>query len=319
MRSMNMIHNHGQPLDSRQLRAFVALANSGSFTRAGMEIGISQSAISHSVKALEEDLGCRLLSRTSKKLHLTPNGEHLLHYSQRILGDMAVVRQSLARLKTWGGTRLRIGAAPCIAQYFLPPVLEGFWKESQKMPVTIQPAGPDLCVELLREDQIDVAIALHPKDSASLQMTPLFVDEIRWVIAPQHPWASSGKVPREEISSQAIVTCSRACSSFGVVESYFARDNHRLNVVYETGDMGALKGFVRAGHGAALLAPWTVQSEIASGSVITLPLGRRSLRRQWCLLRSTGARSGLGTETLSRLAIAAGQTFDGNLDCPKAA
>src|SRR5208282_4384170 len=100
-----------QPLDSKQLRAFAALAQTGSFTLAAKELNLTQSAISHSMKALEQDAGCRLLDRMGKKILLTQAGEQLLHHAEKILMEMAATRESLQQLGKWGKGRLRIGSS----------------------------------------------------------------------------------------------------------------------------------------------------------------------------------------------------------------
>src|SRR5215216_4501666 len=97
-----------QPLDTRQLRAFVTLARRGSFTLAAKELHLSQSAVSHSMKALETDLGCRLFDRMSKKVLLTQAGEQLLQHADKILLEMSVARESIVQLGKWGRGRLRV-------------------------------------------------------------------------------------------------------------------------------------------------------------------------------------------------------------------
>src|SRR4029077_19438067 len=76
------------PLDSRQVRAFCALARTGSFTQAARELHLTQSAVSHAMKALERDVGCRLLDKLGKKVVLTEAGEQLLLHARRILQEM---------------------------------------------------------------------------------------------------------------------------------------------------------------------------------------------------------------------------------------
>src|SRR5437899_8700706 len=115
-RSMN------QPLDSRQLRAFVTLARTGSFTLAAKQLFLSQSAVSHSMKALEQEVGCRLLDRMGKKVLLTQAGETLLHHAEKILAEMGTARSALEQLGKWGKGRLRIGASTTACQYILPAV-----------------------------------------------------------------------------------------------------------------------------------------------------------------------------------------------------
>ena len=100
------------PLDSRQLRAFCVLARTGSFTQTARELHLTQSGISHSMKALEDDIGCRLLDRLGKKVVLTQAGEQLLQHAKRILQEMETARESLAHLGKWGRGRLRSAPAP---------------------------------------------------------------------------------------------------------------------------------------------------------------------------------------------------------------
>jgi DNA-binding MarR family transcriptional regulator len=99
------------PLDSRQLRAFIMLAREGSFTAAAKELHLTQSAVSHAMKALEEDVGCRLLDRVRKKVLLTQAGEQFLVRAERIFQEMGGARAELEALGEWGCGRLRIGAS----------------------------------------------------------------------------------------------------------------------------------------------------------------------------------------------------------------
>lgn len=106
-----------QPIDSRQLRAFTILARTGSFTLAAKEMFLSQSAVSHSMKALETDVGCRLFDRMGKRVLLTEAGEGLLHHAEKILLEMSAARSSLMQLGKWGQGRLRVGASTTACQH----------------------------------------------------------------------------------------------------------------------------------------------------------------------------------------------------------
>src|SRR5258708_26786587 len=96
------------PLDSRQLRAFCVLARMGSFTQAARELHLTQSGVSHSMKALENDANCRLLDKLGKKVILTQAGEQLLQYATKILQDNEDARESLAHLGKLVHGRLRL-------------------------------------------------------------------------------------------------------------------------------------------------------------------------------------------------------------------
>ena len=111
------------PLDSRQLRAFRVLARTGSFTQTARELHLTQSGISHSMKALESEIGCRLLDRLGKKVVLTQAGEQLLQHAEKILSEMETARESLTQLGKWGRGRLRLGASTTAAQHDRSPTL----------------------------------------------------------------------------------------------------------------------------------------------------------------------------------------------------
>lgn len=87
-----------KPLDSRQLLAFLHLSRTGSFTMAARELHLSQSAVSHSIRALEDAVGCRLFDRVGKKTVHTLAGEQLLHHTRKIFQEMSLARESLAQL-----------------------------------------------------------------------------------------------------------------------------------------------------------------------------------------------------------------------------
>jgi DNA-binding transcriptional LysR family regulator len=273
-----------QPLDSRQLRAFVTVVRTGSFTAAARELFLSQSAISHSLRALEEDVGCRLLNRVNKKTILTPAGEHLLHHAERILGQMTVARDELARLNEWGRSKIRLGASTTACQYILPKVFTAFKESFPKCHITIEPGDTPELIDLLHNRQIDIAIALEPKHLEQLEYSGLFSDELNFVVSPDHPWAKRGHCTRAEIPTQNYIFYSKNSFTFRMVEKYFTEDDMVLNSVMELGSMEAIKEMVKLGMGVSVLASWLVRRDLAEGSLVALPLGRRKLKRNWGVL-----------------------------------
>ena len=133
------------------MRAFVALARTGSFTLTAKELYLSQSAVSHSIKALEQDVGCRLLDRMGKKVLLTQAGEQLLRSAQKILAEMSEARESLQHLGKWGRTRLRIGASTTACQYILPVVLRELKESFPEGLIRVEPGDTTEAIALLRE------------------------------------------------------------------------------------------------------------------------------------------------------------------------
>jgi DNA-binding transcriptional LysR family regulator len=302
-REMNSLMT--QPLDTRQLRAFVTLARRGSFTLAAKDLHLSQSAVSHSMKALETDIGCRLFDRLGKKVLLTQAGEQLLGHADKIMGEMCVARESITQLGRWGKTRLRISASETACQYILPEVLRQFQKQYPQANILIEPADTPRAIELLRANTIDLAITLEPKHDDDFEFTPLFSDEMHFVMAPSHRWAQAGRVPREEIPKERYVLYNRSSYTYRLVEEYFRAEDVVLNTVMQLGSMEATKEMVKLGLGISILAPWIARKEIENGNLATLPLGKRKLKRTWGILHARERRLSMAEETVLKLCAAA--------------
>ena len=285
------------PLDSRQLRAFCVLARTGSFTQTARELHLTQSGISHSMKALERDIGCRLLDRLGKTVALTQAGEQLLHHATKILQEMEGARESLAHLGKWGRGRLRLGASTTACQYIVPPVLREFKESFPDHTITIEPGDTPELVALLLRHRIDLALSLEPEKEPQLDFHPLFSDELHFIVGARHPWAQARRVERSEIPRQNYILYGKHSVTFRLVEDYFRREQMVLNTVIELGSMEATKELVKIGLGVSILAPWIARKEIEDGSLVALPLGRRKLHRRWGILHSRGKRLNLAEET----------------------
>jgi DNA-binding transcriptional LysR family regulator len=284
------------PLDSRQLRAFCVLARTGSFTETARELHLTQSGISHSMKALEGDVGCRLLDRLGKKVLLTQAGEQLLQHAQKILQEMQSAREMLGRLGKWGRGRLRLGASTTACQHLIPIVLREFKKSFPEHTLTLEPGDtPQLVAALLRH-RIDLALTLEVAKEAQLEFHPLFTDELQFIVSAQHPWAQAGRVERAEIPRQNYIHYNKSSVTFRLIEDYFRREQMVLNSIIEVGSMEATKELVKLDLGVSILAPWITREEIEDGSLVALPLGRRKLQRRWGILHWRGKRLNLAEE-----------------------
>jgi DNA-binding transcriptional LysR family regulator len=298
------------PLDSRQLRAFVSLAQTGSFTKTARELHLSQSAISHSIKALEEEVRCRLLDRVGKSVILTHAGEQLLGHAQRILREMEIARERLRDLGKWGHGRLRIGASPTACQYLLPKVLREFKESFPQCLIQIEPGDTSTALELLHGHRIDLAFALEPYHLGQLEFRPLFKDELRFVVSTLHPWAKAGRVDREEITRQRFILYTRTSYMADMIGEYFKRENLVLPTSIELGNMEAIKELVKLGLGISILAPWIAQRELTEGSLKALPLGARKLERSWGILLRKGHHLTLAQQTFIGLCSAVAENLD---------
>jgi DNA-binding transcriptional LysR family regulator len=285
------------PLDSRQVRTFCVLARTGSFTQTARELHVTQSGVSHAMKALEHDVGCRLLDRLGKKVVLTQAGEQLLHHATKILLEMENARESLAHLGKWGRGRLRLGASTTACQYIIPPVMREFKESFPEHILNVEPGDTPELVSLLLRHRIDLALSLEPINEPQLEFHPLFTDELHFIVAALHAWAKTRKVERTEIPRQNYILYAKNSMTFRLIEQYFRHEQMVLNTVIELGSMEATKELVKLGMGVSILAPWIARKEIEDGSLVTLPLGRRKLERRWGILHWRGKRLNLAEET----------------------
>jgi len=162
---------------------------------------------------------------------------------------------------------------------------------------------------LLRRNQIDLAIMLEPLGESEYTFVPLFEDELRFLVAPLHPWAQLGRVPREAISEETLILYNKTSYTFRLVSEYFREEKITLSNFIELGSMEAIKELVKIGLGAGLLAPWIARQELASGALISYPLGKRKLARKWGVVHLRGRRLPLGEETFVGLCRTVTENF----------
>jgi DNA-binding transcriptional LysR family regulator len=269
----------------------------GSFTLAAKELHLTQSAISHSMRALETEVGCRLLDKMGKKVVLTEAGEALLVHVERILSEMVLARAELDQLGKWGQSRLRLGASSTACQHILPTVLREFRERFPQCAISIDPGDTPEMIAALRDRRIDLAVNLEPRRDEPLAFRPLFTDELAFVVSPIHPWARAGRVERAAIAKQHYILYGKRSYTFEMIEEYFREEDIVLYSSIDLGSMEAIKELVKLGLGVSILAEWTCRKEIEDGALVALPLGRRKLRRRWGVLHWRGRRLSLAEET----------------------
>jgi len=253
------------------------------------------------MKALEQEVGCRLLDRMGKKVLLTQAGETLLHHSEKILQEMNTARGALEQLGKWGRDRLRIGASSTACQYILPTVLRQFKEKYPQSFINIEPADTVDALELLNSNRVDLAIVLEPKNEDQLDFHRLFSDELAFLVGPDHSWAIHRQVARSEIPKQNYVLYNKGSYTFRLIEQYFREEQMVLNTVIELGSMDAIKELVKLGLGVSIIAPWIAARELQEKSVVALPLGRRKLKRNWGIVHRRNRRLTMAEETFIAL------------------
>lgn len=298
-------------VDSRQLLAFKTLAETGSFTQAAKQLNLTQSAVSHSIKALEEDLGTPLINRLGRRIHLTQAGDVFLAAAERIFRQMQNVRAELNSLGKWGAGRLRVGAGTTACQYILPTVIREFRQTFPDCQLSIVPNDAKELIEMLRGNEIDLALTLEPVSQDDIVHQTVFEDTLHFAVSPSHPWAGRKNIPLNEVGEQTFVIYSKRTYTFDMLRRYFRTEGHEPAHVIELGSMEAIKELVKIGIGVGVIAPWVAQKEVQEKSLHLIGMGKKKLTRTWGVCNVKGRKLTLMEETFIGLCESVCDCLDG--------
>ena len=275
-------HSHmEEPLDSRQLKAFVILAKSGSYTETANQLYVTHSAISHAMRALESSVGCRLLSNMNKKVMLTEAGEALLQHAQQVLEEMKRARMTLTALNKWGSRRLRIMAEAPLGWHFLTGVLVEFHRKHPRVQVSVELLNYCDAPALLGAGRTDIVFCERPPLDDRFEFIGLFTDNFHIVVSPTHRWAVNGAVTASELATAPFILHRSLGESQRMVREYLANRNVILNAVAEMDGLDAIKDFVRQSEALTILPTWAVRRELREGTLVALPLGSKRVEQTW--------------------------------------
>jgi DNA-binding transcriptional LysR family regulator len=280
---MKSIFSKETPFDSRQLNAFVTLVETGSYTETARRLSLTQSAISHTMRALESETHCRLLTRMGNSIVPTEAGEALLHHARLGLKEFCKGRETVEHFRKWGVRRLRLGATCAMSQRFLPAVLAQLRRQHPKLMISVKTIFSPDDAECLRLGKIDCHLGEEPRPSDDLEFTPLFRSSLRIVIPRAHRWAARQQIALEELSCEPCLLPPRDSSTRGLIEHALLRYKATLNILGEIESLEMIQELIKAGFGIGILPEWMV--EIAAGSVRVLPLAPSEVVQTWGLAR----------------------------------
>lgn len=293
--------------DLRQLRAFVAVADEGSFTLAAKKLCLTQSAISHSIRALEDSLGCRLLERLGKKTMLTEEGAVLLRRCRRVLGELEMAGRELDGLRRWGQSRIRIGAPHSLCQFLLPTVIREFRDCFPRCEPSIEANETGALLERLADHELDLVLGLKSQGSQSPKSRSLFEDQMALVVPPTHPWAKSGISDGDELENVQFIIYARASETHRLVEKHFNSIGVRLRAPLVLGDMEAIKEMSKIGMGVGIVAPWVAKRELEEGTLVAISTGGEPIVREWSTFWNADRPLSLIEETFAGIAGMVGE------------
>jgi DNA-binding transcriptional LysR family regulator len=279
-------------IDPQQLRVYVVLSRTLNMGQTATELRMTPSGVSRCLKTLEHDLNFRLFERTTRRMAPTPAGREFLAQASEILERMQAVRDRIRAWGDWRSGHLRIAAVDTVCQFVLPPALREFRESFPGYTVKIEVCPARQAAELLADGQVDMALLPEPARHTGAEFSLLAEDDMQFVVHPLHPWAIRHRVQRAGIAKARLVVPAPGNATRELVDEYFHRDGISLVPFVEIDNEDAIKHFARLDLGVGILPRWIVAAEIEQGVVVTLPLGRRRLKRRWGVLHSSARKLG---------------------------
>ena len=301
---------HRELPDLRQIRAFVALANTQSFTRAAESLFLTQSAVSHSIRSLEQQLEVQLVERSGKKIALTQDGVVFLRRCRSVISELEQATQEVEALKRWGQGRIRLGATHTLCQYLLPTVLREFRDCFPRCEIHIESGDTAELMKKLEEAQLDLVLGLGGRPPSWTKFHPIFEDELVFVVSSQHPWAQQEDIPLEDISSESFLIYAKKSETYRIIRSHFEGLGVKLRTTLNLGSMGALKEMARLGIGVGILSPWVAQAELDRGQLVQVRIRKEPLRREWGAFFHENKKLSLVEDTFIGICEVTARTFN---------
>ncbi len=290
-------------METRWLKVFQAVARHGGLPGAALELHLTPSALSHCLKALETDLGCRLFERSGRRMILNQAGEQLLAGIEEPLRKLADTATRLRGIGRWGQGRLRIGVSASLGDTLMPRVLGELRREFAKLHVMVESGDMPELAGRIRDRQIDLAVGVGLDPEPGLEFRPVFEDELLLVLSPAHPWSDGRTLSKADLRKEPMIAYRRGSNTARLVDRYLRGMGVAPMVAMEVGHVRAIAESVLRNLGVAVLAPWAVAGELTEGSLAMRPLGAKTLKRQWVIAYPAGHRATLAEERFHRLMV----------------
>ena len=238
-------------LELVQLEQFVTLARTGNFTRAAKKLSLSQSALSRSIQRFEDRIGQPLFERKPREVLLTDLGETLLERAREILHLVEDTMEMIAEADHYG--KIRLGAIPTIAPYFLPGILAEFAEAHRNISVVVQEDTTDNLIRRCRHGEIDLALLAHPVHAKYLETEALFDEELFLVVPSEHELASRMKVEPGVVEEYPFVTLNEAHCLAENISSFCRNQSLQPVSVERISQLATVQELVALDHGISII------------------------------------------------------------------
>lgn len=237
----------------RQLRVFVAVAAQGSFSQAGQAIGLSQSAVSHSIKELEGEMGIRLLDRTTREVVLTEAGEQLASRLEHLLEEL---NNTLLDVRSYGQQRsgtVRVAASQTISAHLMPQCLAAGQLNYPEIRVMLRDRPQQWVLQSIRNAEVDFGIVIGPLHSDDLECEAILDEPFLLLCRMDDPLAQQQTIHWHMLNQRTLVLQDYASGSRVLIDEALRQQQVQTDIAQEIGHPATLYPMVEAGIGISIL------------------------------------------------------------------
>jgi DNA-binding transcriptional LysR family regulator len=263
-------------MSDRRLKVFHTVARLLSFTKAAEALHMTQPAVTFQVRQLEEYFNTRLFDRTHNKVNLTPAGERVSEFAERIFDLYTEMENSVRDLTGEISGALTIGASTTIAEYLLPALLGEFKNRYPDINLRLKVSNSEGIVSMVEHNVIDLGVVESPVSNKNLIVEVCHDDQLVVVAAPNHELVKrGGKVKAAEIVNHPFVSREEGSGTRDVIMQYLIDENvnpAEMEFCLELGSPEAIKGAVEAGMGITIISRSIIGKELKLNTLCELQL-----------------------------------------------
>lgn len=265
----------------RRLQVFHAVAKQMSFTKAADVLFMTQPAVTFQIKQLEEHFNTRLFERGHGRISLTPAGEVVLKYAEKILSLSAELDTRLREMTGRLSGPLLVGASMTIAEFMLPRVLGEFKSLHAEVQPKLTVGNSEAIEGRVAEHTLDIGLIEAPTHQPSLLTEVVCEDEMQVIVAASHPLAKNKVLTPKQLVGHALVSRETGSGTREFTDLYFRNAGvaeKDLGMIMELGSSEAVKGVIGTGLGYSILSRVTAEKEQKLGELVAIPLQPKLLR-----------------------------------------
>lgn len=255
-------------------RIFYTVANTGNISKAAKELYISQPAISKSIQKLEESVGCRLFSRSSRGVVLTDEGRLLYDHVRSAFETLTLGEEKLKRSIELGVGHLKIGVSSTLCKYLLLPYLKTFIRQNPHISISISCQSTNDTLKLLEANKIDIGLIGKPASLKNIQFD--FLEEIEDIFVATKDYINNLQargIPKDSILSNAtLMMLDKNNMTRQYIDDYLQENQIPVHDSIDISDMDLLIDFTRISVGVACVIKSFVKPDLADGTLVELPL-----------------------------------------------